>query len=159
MDGAGTVVAAVPVVASVADAALHTGGVPGDVHLLLRCRVAGMPIVRRMDASGGPPAQAWCCRHGVELSVAVLPVETFTGCHDGLRDMMEVVMREAGTDVRSEPGDIFASLIDPRVLARPGQSPAIRPDLQATLSMPAAVTARGQRARQPLPARRLLFAT
>ena len=103
-----------------------------------------------------PPAQAWCCRYGVELSVAVLPVETFTGCHDGLRDMMEVVMREAGTDVRSEPADIFASLIDPQVLARPGQSPAIRPDLQATLSMPAVATACGQRVRAS-PSRRAVL--
>jgi len=106
-----------------------------------------MQVVRRVGPPGGPAGAG-----------PVLPVETFTGCHDGLRDMMEVVMREAGTDVRSEPGDIFASLIDPRVLARPGQSPAIRPDLQATLSMPAVATARGRPlARQPLPARRLLF--
>ncbi len=104
-----------------------------------------------------PPAVAYCCRYGVELAAAVLPVETYTQCHDGLRDMVEVVMREASIDVVSEPAHIFDALIQPHILMRQGATPAIIPDLMASVSMPAVATARGQRVGQFLPARRLLF--
>ena len=49
-------------------------------------------------AEGGPfvVLDSW----GQELSAARLPVETFTGCHDSLRDMMCTVAAEGGVKLR-----------------------------------------------------------
>ena len=57
----------------------------------------------------------------------------------------------------SEPAHLFSSLIQPQILMQLGATPAIIPDLMATVSMPEVATRRGQRTGPFLPQRRLLF--
>ena len=86
------------------------------------------PVCRPLEGLRLPTViteHVYCDPWGVELSAARLPVETYTPCHDALRDMMEVVLRESHLVVHPEPAHIFASLIHPQRLLQPGAVPAI----------------------------------
>ena len=96
--------------------------------------------------------------YGLQLNRERLPGADDTICHDAIGACLMDLVEAGGIRVVREPRGIFASLVPVGVLMRPGRPPDIVPDAAMDVSMPEAVTVRGQhQSRTRLPARRLLF--
>ena len=117
-----------------------------------------IPLVGRALPTARP---SFLDAHGFVLDSAVMPVATFTACHNAVRDFFYDLSVESGVLTRWEPRSIFTTLIPPAVLLSPGRPPGVVPDLEITVPMPVAHTARvpagGQRPPRVMMAERALL--
>ena len=96
-----------------------------------------------------------CDPHGFEISLATLPGDDDTECHDAIGRELFDITHAAGLRIELQPERIFTSLVPIATLLAAGRQPrgrppAIVPDAAIDIALPEVVTARGQRRGRPV---------